>query len=151
MHGGIDSTIVRLSHLCLRIFKKLQRLERFSCHRDAFAVFAKQHPALLFPAFELQMRIISKCLGFRFWSHASLAHREMAEEHKTMMSIKQIRHIMTHRKGVKGAHINRRRPKVSNVSPGYAMEIPVSSTKEEGTLAFINIFPLYSYISCRYE
>ena len=52
----------------------MQKVEKMGDKRidvDAFRKFIDSYPALLFPAFEIQMKIQNGILGPEFWNHCS--------------------------------------------------------------------------------
>jgi len=60
----------RLANNVMDKIDKMAQLYR-AVHREDFVQFAIKHPALLFPAFELQLALQSKVMGTRFWAKVS--------------------------------------------------------------------------------
>ncbi len=57
---------------------------------EAFSKFAKENPALLFPAFEMQRKIQEKIMGVQFWSKHLDRRVELTEGGNNYVSVKDI-------------------------------------------------------------
>ena len=74
-----------------RIAEKIQTLQA-DVDKDIFREFLRKHPALLFPAFEMQRIIKKRCLGKRFWKRISQKRVELSKGH--FLSLTDIREMM---------------------------------------------------------
>jgi len=57
---------------------------------DTFALFSKDNPALLFPAFEMQRKLQKKIMGTDFWDKHLNRRIKLTEDGKNYVSVKQI-------------------------------------------------------------
>lgn len=58
--------------LCYRIMKELRSLDKkATINVDRFRAFVTNHPALLFPAFQMQLALRQHVLGVRFWERCA--------------------------------------------------------------------------------
>jgi hypothetical protein len=57
---------------------------------EQFALFSKDNPALLFPAFDMQRKIQKKIMGFSFWEKHLGKRIKLTEDGKHFVSVKQI-------------------------------------------------------------
>lgn len=62
--------------------------------KDMFRDFLKKHPALLFPAFQMQKLIKKKVLGYRFWK--SYTDRRIELSKGVYLSVGQITELLNH-------------------------------------------------------
>lgn len=57
---------------------------------EQFALFSKENPALLFPAFEMQRKLQKKIMGLQFWDKHLNRRIKLTEDGGTYISVKQI-------------------------------------------------------------
>jgi len=57
---------------------------------DAFVAFARDNPALLFPAFEMQRKIQVKIMGEAFWRRVLERRIELTDDGANFVSVKQL-------------------------------------------------------------
>mmetsp|Transcript_46202 Transcript_46202/g.93246 ORF Transcript_46202/g.93246 Transcript_46202/m.93246 type:complete len:298 (+) Transcript_46202:115-1008(+) len=57
---------------------------------ETFALFAKDNPALLFPAFELQRKLQRKIMGVDFWESHVTKRLELSKGTQSFVSVKEI-------------------------------------------------------------
>lgn len=81
--------------ICYSIEAKLTAIGNFTCSQASFLDFCITHPALLFPAFEMQNTIEKKCLGTRFWKHVAGARSRSGPA--KYMSVARMADIMANR------------------------------------------------------
>lgn len=61
---------------------------------DKFREFVRSHPALLFPAFQMQLALQQAVLGVRFWEHCSAKRIRLSDGRKVRLEV--IKSINTH-------------------------------------------------------
>ena len=78
-----------------RISEKIGALALVEVTKDVFREFIRKHPALIFPAFEIQRLMQRKCLNLRFWRKISKRRIEISEDR--YLSVSEIVELMNDR------------------------------------------------------
>jgi len=75
--------IITCTILTCSFIKELSDIEKrsggASLRFEEFRVFTKNHPAMLFPAFQMQLALQQKVLGVRFWNYNANRRLQLAK------------------------------------------------------------------------
>lgn len=78
----------------MRINDKIESITLKDVNKDVFRDFTKRHPALLFPAFEMQRVLQKHCLGAKFWKRITQKRIELSDG--KFLSVGEIIELINH-------------------------------------------------------